>query len=117
ADLAKAVALNPNLPDLYSYYGQALLRTGDSGGAADAFRKALAANPYEFTANVQLAILLKEDEKIEESLTCLRRALQIRPNDLGVRYQLATISVHDGKLEPARRDLEAIIKEAPAFTE
>ena len=30
ADLAKAVELNPKLPDVYTYYGQALLRTGDA---------------------------------------------------------------------------------------
>ena len=45
ADLTKAVELNPNLPDVYSYYGQALLRTGDPESATEAFRKALAANP------------------------------------------------------------------------
>jgi hypothetical protein len=27
------------------------------------------------------------------------------------------VALHDGKLEDARRDLEAIIKESPAFTE
>jgi tetratricopeptide (TPR) repeat protein len=117
ADLSKAVALNGNLPDVYSYYGQALLRTGDPVAATDAFRKALAANPYDFTANLQLGGLLKDDEKFEESIACLRRALQVRPNDVGVRYQLATIAMHDGKLEAARRDLEAIVKEAPAYRE
>jgi tetratricopeptide (TPR) repeat protein len=116
-DLAKAVELNPNLPDVYSYYGQALLRTGDPATATDAFRKALAANPYDFMANLQFAVLLKEDEKFPEAIVCLRRALQVRPNDPGVRYQLATISVHEGKLEDARRELEAIVKEVPAYTE
>ena len=117
ADLAKAVALNPNLPDVYSYYGQALLRTGDPAGAANAFRKALAANPYDFTANVQLGVLLKDDDKLEDASTYLQRALQVRASDLGVRYQLATISLRESKLEAARRELEAILKEAPQFTE
>lgn len=116
-DLAKAVELNPNLPDVYSNYGQALLRTGDPVAASDAFRKALAANPYDFMANLQFAVLLKEDEKFTEATECLRRALQVRPNDPAVRYQLAGIAVHEGKLEDARRDLEAIIKEVPAYTE
>ncbi len=116
-DLAKAVELNPALPDAWSYYGQALLRTGDPTRAADAFRKALAANPYDFTSNLQFAVLLKEDEKIPEALECLRRAAQIRPRDILVRYQFATIALHDGKLDDARRGLEAIAKEAPAFTE
>jgi tetratricopeptide (TPR) repeat protein len=117
ADLTKAVELNPNAPDVYSFYGQALLRTGDPARATDAYRKALAANPYDFTANVQLAILLKEDAQIPEALECLRQALQVRPNDLGARYQVAAIALHDGKLDSARHDLESIVKEAPAYTE
>ena len=116
-DLAKAVELNSNLPDVYAYYGQALLRTGDPAGATAAYRKALAANPYDFTANLQLAVLLTEDEKIAEALTCLGRAQQVRPNDLAVRYQLAAIAMHDGKLDAARRGLESIVKEAPRYTE
>jgi tetratricopeptide (TPR) repeat protein len=117
ADLSKAVQLNPNLPEVYGYYGQALLRTGDPASATDAFRKALTANPYDFTANLQLAVLLKEDDHLDEASTCLRRALQVRPGDLGARYQLATIAVRQEKLDTARRDLQLIVKESPAFTE
>jgi tetratricopeptide (TPR) repeat protein len=117
ADLSKAVALNPNLPGVHSYYGQALLRTGDPEAATTAFRKALEANPYDYTANLQFAVLLKEDDKFPEAIACLRRALQVRPNDLGARYQLASIEFHQDKLEAARRDLEAIVKESPDFTE
>ncbi len=117
AVLAKAVALNPNLPDVFSYYGQALLRTGDPERAMEAFRKALAANPNDFTANLQLATLLKDDDKADEARACLRRALEARPGDLGARYQLATIDLRTGKVEDARRELESIVKEAPGFTE
>ena len=116
-DLAKAVELNPKLPDVYAFYGQALLRTGDSAGATEAFRKELAGNPHDFTSNVQLAVLLKEDDKIDEALACLQRALLVRPADLGARYQLATVHLHQGKVENARHELESIAKEAPSFTE
>jgi tetratricopeptide (TPR) repeat protein len=117
ADLTKAVELNPQLPDLYSFYGQALLSTGDGAGAAEAFRKELTANPNDYNANMQMAVLLKEDEKIDEALVCLHRALQVRPGDLGVRYQLASINVRAGKTEAARGELESIVKEAPTFIE
>ncbi|HEY4088384.1 MAG TPA: tetratricopeptide repeat protein [Bryobacteraceae bacterium] len=116
-DLAKAVELNPKLPDVYTYYGQALLATGDSSGAVEAFRKALAANPNDFGSNMQLAILLKEDDKMDEALQCLNRALRVRPGDLGARYQHAGILLHDNKTEDARTELEAIVAEAPGFTE
>src|SRR5882724_3901206 len=71
ADLSKAVQLNPNLPDVYGYYGQSLLRTGDPASATEAFRKALAANPYDFTSNLQLAVLLKEEDQFDEASICL----------------------------------------------
>jgi tetratricopeptide (TPR) repeat protein len=116
-DLAKAVELNPKLPDVYAFYGQALLRTGDSAAAMEAFRKELAANPHDFTSNLQLAMLLKEDDKIDEALACLRHALEVRPADLGARFQLATIHVRQEKAEEARRELESIVKEAPNFKE
>jgi tetratricopeptide (TPR) repeat protein len=116
-DLAEAVKLNPGLPDVYSFYGQALLRTGDAAGATAAFRKGLAANPNDFTANLQLAVLLRDDEKIEEAAACLQRALQVRPGDLGVRYQMATLDLRQQRLDAARRALESIVREAPRFTE
>jgi tetratricopeptide (TPR) repeat protein len=116
-DLAKAVELNPKLPDVYTYYGQALLATGDSAGAVDAFRKALVANPNDFGSNMQLAILLKEEDKMDEAVACLDRALRVRPGDPGARYQRATILLHDNKTEDARAELEAIVAEAPDFTE
>jgi tetratricopeptide (TPR) repeat protein len=116
-DLSKAVALNPKLPDLYSFYGIALLRTGDTKGAAEAFRKELAANPNDFNSNLQLGAILKMDENYDEALPYLRRALQVRPGDLGVRYQLASIAFGRGDVEQARGQLEGIVKEAPNFTE
>jgi tetratricopeptide (TPR) repeat protein len=116
-DLKKAVDLKPELPDAWAYYGQALLRTGDPTTATDAYRKALAANPYSFAANMQMAILLKEADDIPGALECLRRAQRARPKDLGLRYQFASIALHDGKLESARSNLEQIVKESPAYTE
>jgi len=116
-DLKKAVELNPQLPDVYSFCGQAMLATGDAAGAADAFRKALEANPNDFSSNLQLAVVLKQDQNFEDAVKYLRRALQVRPGDLGVRYQLASIDLSQGKVDVSRAELESILKEAPNFTE
>ncbi len=116
ADLKKAVELNPNLPDAYGFYGQALVGAGDPVGATDAFKKALAANPNDFNANFQLALLLKDEAKFEEARALLKQALQVRPGDLGSRYNLAVIDLATEKAEAARRELELIVKEAPTYT-
>ena len=115
-DLEKAVQLNPNLPDVYAWYGQALLRTGDPARATEAFQKALEANPTDFLANLQLAVLLKEEQKMPQARALLKKAMLMRPADINARYQLATIDLHDGAVETARRQLEQLVKEVPTYT-
>jgi tetratricopeptide (TPR) repeat protein len=116
-DFQKAVQLNPNVPTLQSAYGQALMTTGDTAAAAKAFEAELAVNPNDFASNLNLAVLKKQDQLYAEASRLLDRALRLRPGDLGVRYQQATILLAENKLEPARATLEAILKEAPSFTE
>ena len=116
ADLSKAVELNPALPDVYAFYGQALQATGDPVAAAEAFRQALAANPDNFTANLELGILLKNEQKLDEARQCLARALRTRPDNLDARHNAAAVDMQQGRLDSARQQLEQIVKQAPAFT-
>jgi tetratricopeptide (TPR) repeat protein len=88
-ELAKAAALNPAVPSLQSYYGQALLFTGDADGATEAFRKELAANPNDFDANFQLASILAHRGKSADARPLLERAVQVRPRSLEARDALA----------------------------
>ena len=89
AELSKAAALNPDVPSLQSYYGQALLFTGDADGATQAFHKELAANPNDFDANFQLASILAHRGKPAEARPLLERAVQVRPGSLEARDALA----------------------------
>ncbi len=117
ADLKKAVELNPALPDLYSYYGLALLSTGDEAAAAEAFRTELKTNPNDFVSNLQLGVVLKQDQNHAEARKYLERALMVRPGDPGVRYQIATLDLQAGKIDEARTTLEKLAHERPEFTE
>jgi tetratricopeptide (TPR) repeat protein len=117
ADFQKAIDLNPELPDLYAYYGLALLTTGDQAGAKKAFEQELRRDPNNFDANLRLGVLFRQDHADDEALKFLQHALQIRPGDFGVRYQIACVELAKQELEPARRDLEALVREAPEFTE
>jgi Flp pilus assembly protein TadD len=116
-DLKRAVELNPQLPDVYSFYGLAQLGAGDPAAAAESFRKELTANPQDYMSNLQLGILTKQDEKFDEAAAYLHRALDVRPGDVGARFQIASLDLAKGKPEPARRELEAIVKEVPAYIE
>jgi tetratricopeptide (TPR) repeat protein len=117
ADLERAVKLNPNLPDVYSYYGLGLLRTGDTAGAADAFRKELASNPNDFDSTLQLGALARLDQENERALGYLERALRLRPGDPGARFQMAAAHLALGKVGQARVELEQLVAENPQFPE
>ncbi len=102
-DIQKAIELNPNLPDVYSYYGLRSLSTGDQAGARKAFEHELASDPNNFDANLRMGVLLRQDEDNDNALKYLQHALLVRPGDPGVRYQIASMEVSEGKLEEARQ--------------
>jgi tetratricopeptide (TPR) repeat protein len=116
-DLARAVELNPKLPSVNSYYGQALMATGDTAAAAKAFRAELEQFPNDFDANLNLAVILRQDQQNDEAMKLLARALRVRPKDVSVRYQIASLELARGKVESAQEKLAQIVQEAPKFTE
>ena len=117
ADLQKAVELNPDLPDVFAYYGAALVATGDQEGAKQAFAKALQQDPNNFESNLRMGFLLRNDNEFDEAMKYLKHALEVRPGDPGVRYQIAAVELSQGNVAQARADLESLVKESPDFTE
>lgn len=117
ADLSTAAEINPNLPDLYSYLGQAQMASGDMDAARQAFEKELAHNPNDFESNLRLAVLLKQDGNYERAHQLLDRALLVRPNDSGALYQVAATYLAAGDLKRALSYLEPLVKQYPDFIE
>nr|MBA2647618.1 tetratricopeptide repeat protein [Pyrinomonadaceae bacterium] len=116
-DLARAVELNPKLPSVHSYYGRALLETGNPAQALDAFRRELEVNPNDFDSNLYTGVLLKQEAKNDEALKYLERALSVRPGALDVRYQIGALLFAANKIAEAQGMLEGVVKEAPNFVE
>jgi tetratricopeptide (TPR) repeat protein len=117
ADLQKAAALNPNLPDVYYFLGVAHKEVGDMPAARKDFEKEVARNANDFGSNLNLALMLKEDSDFAGARQLLDRALRVRPSDPGALYQVATIDLATGKTEEARIKLVGILKESPQFIE
>jgi tetratricopeptide (TPR) repeat protein len=117
ADLQRAAALNPNLPDVNYYLGVAHKEVGDQPAARKDFEKELLQNPNDFGSNLNLALMLKEDSDFAGARRLLDRALSVRPGDPGALYQLAAIDLSTGKNEEARVKLETILKDSPQFVE
>jgi len=116
-EFAKAVALNPNLPDVHAFYAQALMFTGDSDLSAKQFEAELAVDPYNFPANLQLGVAARQNQDYEKAAQYFHRAEETRPGDPGVRYQSALIAIDENHLDEARQILEGLIKQSPQFTE
>jgi cytochrome c-type biogenesis protein CcmH/NrfG len=116
-EFAKAVALDPNLPEAHGLYAQALHLTGDTDRSNKEFKTEVANDPYNFEANLQLGANAREEQDFDAAERYFRRALETRPGDPGVRYQLALIAIEKGKLDESRQMLESLVKESPQFTE
>jgi tetratricopeptide (TPR) repeat protein len=115
--LARAVELNPKMPWAHSLYGQALKAAGKPEQATTQFNEELKVNPYDFTANTEIALLLRQDGKLDDSLAHIALALQVRPNDPGALYQRASIHLSQGLTDQARGELEQIVRDYPSFSE
>ena len=116
-DFAKAVELNENLPEAWSYYGQALFATGDLAASRKAFLKALEHDPNDFQANLHVGAMLRLDQDYEHALPYFQHAESVRPNDTAIRYQIALVRIAEGRIDEARTSLEAIVKASPSFVE
>ncbi len=116
-DFAKAVELNENLPDGWSYYGQALFATGDLAGSRKAFLKALDHDPNDFQANLHVGAMYRLDQDYDHAMPYFQRAEAVRPSDTAIQYQIALVNIATGKISEARTSLESIVKAAPSFVE
>ncbi len=116
-EFSKAVALNPNLPEVHLFYAQALRATGDPDESEKEFRAELAVNPYDYDSNLQIGLMLRQAQNFDDAKPYFMRALTTRPGDVATRYQLAAMALSEGKADEAKRELESIVKESPEFTE
>jgi tetratricopeptide (TPR) repeat protein len=116
-EFAKAVALNPNLPEVHVLYAKALVFTGDSDLSSKEYKTELTVDPYNFDANLQLGAAARLEQNYEQADKYFARALETRPGDPGVRYQQALIAIDEGHLEEAQELLEGLVKQSPQFTE
>lgn len=116
-EFTKAIAVNPDLPSLQSYYGQALLFTGDPDGAAAAFRKELASDPNDYDSNLRLAQILFHRRQYAEARPLFERALRVRPGSAEAGYGIAQLDLEEGQPERARQRLEELVVQWPQYAD
>jgi tetratricopeptide (TPR) repeat protein len=116
-EVNRAIELNPNLPEAYTVLGRLDYITSDVEGAEAAFRKALSLDPNAFEALLYLGTLMRKQGRFADARPEIERALELRPGDATARYQFAMICSEEGDDQRAADLLEALIKDAPQYTE
>jgi tetratricopeptide (TPR) repeat protein len=116
-EFSKAISIKSDLPSLQSYYGQALLFTGDPDGATAAFRKQLASDPNDYDSNLGLAQILFQRRVYAETRPLYERALRVRPGSAEAAYGLAALDLEERNPEQARRRLEEIVAHWPSYAQ
>jgi len=111
--LARAVTLNPDLPEVYASYGMALMKAGDAEAAGRAFRQELARDPASYVANLNLGILLRGQGKLDEAMPLLRRAKDIRPHDAQALLEIGKTHMAAARWAEAATELESATRENP----
>jgi superkiller protein 3 len=115
--LAKAVAMNPELPGIHTYFAQSLVETGDADGAKRSFAEALKRNPTDFEANLRYGALLRVESRTAEAAPYLRAAEKLNPNSVALQYQLATLDLESNLPREALPRLEKIVAANPTYLE
>lgn len=114
-ELERAIQLNPTLPTAQSLLGRALLLAGRATDAIAAFRRELDRNPNDFDSNLQLGLLLKDENRLDESYAHLTRASRLRSHDPAVFYALGALHLAMGRVEDAQKALETVTTQVPDY--
>lgn len=114
ASAARALELDPNLPDAHLGMTPVLFRAQNYGGMEREFRVALSLNPSHALAHNQYANILEFTGRAEEALTEFRLAEAADPLWSRNLIQLATLLVWLRRLDEARETLEKLGRLAPS---
>lgn len=117
---------------LHKFRGDQLLLTGDTAGAADAYRRAVEADPTSYWARKSLALTLHELGRVDEAERELEAALALDPTGGGTAglpavgvarerarlvYALGGIAANRGQVDEALRRFRRAADLDPAYAD
>lgn len=117
AAMKRAVALDPDRPELHYDLGQNLAAAGDGSGAELELREAIRVDPSVAVAHTALATLLSLQNKGPEALFHAEKAVRLEPAIAPHRYEYALILVRMNRFEDAEREARAAVQAEPGFAE
>jgi tetratricopeptide (TPR) repeat protein len=105
----RAIQLNSGYSDALNNRGVALARLGRLDEAADAHRKAIVADPFNFQAHYNLGAVLAAVGRPAEALVAFQAAATVAPNDVRPKLRVAALLRGMGRQEEARAAYQAVL--------
>jgi len=109
---ARAVSLDDALPEAHAATGLVLSLDRDVGGAAAAYKRALAINPNYATARQRYALTLLADGRLEEATAEMQRAQSLDPLSTVININLAQMYYFSRDYERAAATCEKALETA-----
>lgn len=106
--LERALELAPGFAPAHLARADALRGLGQLDPAIEAYRRAIALQPFAPALN-KLGCLLRVLRRGEEAQSCYRKALDLAPDYATARVNLATLQIDMGRFESARTQLQALL--------
>lgn len=103
----------PDQPDALHYRGMLRHQTGDSAGAAEDMARALALRPRDANFRFNLAEVLREAGRPDESLPHYKKIVELAPGDGDARFGLANAQFDLGDYAGAVRSYQAAARAIP----
>jgi len=115
ASAARAIELDPKLPDGYAVRGLCRLWAHDARGAEEDIRHAIALNPSDALAHRYLSTVLVVTGRPEDAVASARRALQLDPLSPASGTTVAYRLYYAGRYEEALREFDRALEGAPDY--
>jgi predicted CXXCH cytochrome family protein len=115
--LQRALAVDPDLPEVYVNLGTALSRKGEQASAMDAMRVAIRLAPDFAAAHNNLANILSEAGDFQQAQQSFQEALRINPGYAEARYNYGRSLARVGMFKSAEREFNIALRLNPKLAE
>lgn len=102
-------AKNPNDAAIEEGLGEAFDRTGNSGGALGAYKRAIALDPKNENYQFKFALTLLNDGRRDDALEALRKLLVLNPNNAPALLQIGDIHLRNNRYSDAAAALKRYV--------
>lgn len=114
AELKKAAALDPNLPDVYLQLGMAYIGMKDAQAAQEAIEEEVRRHPGSAEAYLVLGeLLLFVKRDITGAIASIRRAQELGIDPAKAEFDLGDAYIRLGQTEDAEKHLKVVVKLDP----